>query len=644
METARVEDVVGDFVRLQRAGSNLKGLCPFHNEKTPSFSVSPAKNIYKCFGCGEGGGPVQFMMQHENMSFPEAIRFLANRYKIELQETVQSEEAMQAQQERDSLFLINQFARDFYQKQLFETDRGKSVGLSYFKKRGFSEATLRKFGLGYAPAQKDAFLQEATKHGYPLSQLKALGLVTNYGGDFFRDRVMFTIRNLSGKVIAFAGRIMQKEAKAAKYVNSPETEIYHKSKVLYGMFQAKGPIRKQDECILVEGYTDVISLHQAGVENVVASSGTALTVDQIRLIKRFTPNVKILYDGDAAGIKAALRGLDLVLEQDLNVKVVLLPDGEDPDSYLQKVGSTVFKEYLEEKAEDFIVFKAGYLMKSTERDPIAKSNAIKDIVGSISKIPDPLKRSVYIKECSNLTGVSEEVLYQEVNKNLGGQLKKNREDKAAAAKRADAADTRQVGKENLPLRAPEGPNLPGAPVVSKDYYQERDVIRILVAGGDQYYDENKGISVGRFLLMNMEDILEDFQDKTLQKLAKDYLKQLEDNKNPGKNYFINHPDESLSKLSIDLMSSPHEYSENWEKKHEVFLDQNNPEENFIKDAEIAIKRLKIRKIKGRMEVVKKKISTIGEEQAKEMMTHLRLYGKYKAIHDQLAKDLGSVIT
>ncbi|MCI5080604.1 MAG: DNA primase, partial [Saprospiraceae bacterium] len=339
LETAKVEDVIQDFVNLKRRGVNMIGLCPFHNEKTPSFTVSPAKNIYKCFGCGKAGNPVQFLMDHENLSFPEALRWLAQKYGIEIEEKQVSQEVIEERQRLDSLYIVNKFARDFFAEQLFETDRGKSVGLSYFKQRGFREDIIRKFGLGYSPAQSDLLTVTAKQKGYNIDLMKEVGLTSKYGRDFFRDRVMFTIHNLSGKVIGFGGRILQKDVKAPKYINSPETEIYNKSKVLYGAFFAKTAIRKQDECILVEGYTDVISLHQDGIENVVASSGTSLTVDQIRLVKRYTQNIKILYDGDKAGIKAALRGLDLVLAQDMNVKVVLLPEGEDPDSYLQGVGS-----------------------------------------------------------------------------------------------------------------------------------------------------------------------------------------------------------------------------------------------------------------------------------------------------------------
>lgn len=640
LEVAKVEEVVGDYVTLKRRGANLIGLCPFHNEKTPSFSVSPAKNIYKCFGCGEAGGPVQFLMQHEHMSFPEAIRHLAGRYKIELEETQLTDEAKIEQQKRDSLFLVNQFALDFFQDQLFRTDTGKSIGLSYFKNRGFSDETIKKFGLGYTQKDRDTFTQFAINKGYDKTLLQELGLTTQYDTDFFRDRVMFTIRNLSGKVVAFAGRIMQKQAKAPKYINSPETEIYHKSKVLYGMYLAKGPIRKVDECILVEGYTDVISLHQAGIENVVASSGTSLTVEQIRLIKRFTPNIKILYDGDAAGIKAALRGLDLVLEQDLNVKIVLLPDGEDPDSYLQKVGATDFKEFIEEKAQDFIFFKSELLIKESERDPIKKANAIKDIVASIARIPDALKRSIYIRECAKITQLAEDVLVTEVNKQLGSSLKKKNEEKERAARKKEENFPAET---NFPTQEADPISKSSRPKFTPDEHQERDIIRILLNGGHTYYNEDQGITIARFILSNIDDIIEDFHQDIFKKVLEIYQQFLQENRTPNASFFINHEVDGIRELALDLLSTPYEYSENWEKKHEIYLDQKKPEENFLKDSELAVKRLRLKKIKKKMTEVREIIKTLSEDNAEEVMTYMKLFGKLKAMHDDIARDLNSVV-
>lgn len=643
IETAKVEDVVGDYVALKRRGANLAGLCPFHNEKTPSFYVSPAKNIYKCFGCGAAGGPVQFLMEHDQMSFPEAIRQLAARYKIEIEEVELTDEARVEQQKRDSLYLVNQFAQEYFSEQLFATDAGKSIGLSYFKERGFTEETIRKFGLGYAPRSRDHFTQFALSKGYQKELLQELGLTTQYDTDFFRDRVMFTIRNLSGKVVAFAGRIMQQQAKAPKYINSPETEIYHKSKVLYGIYQARTAIRKVDECILVEGYTDVISLHQGGIENVVASSGTSLTVGQIGLVKRFTPNIKIIYDGDKAGVKAALRGLDLVLEQDLNVKIVLLPEGEDPDSYLKAVGPVAFKDYIDEKAQDFIFFKSELLIQETERDPIKKAAAVKDIVASIARIPDGLKRSIYTRECAVLTGLEEDVLIDEVNKQLGIRLRKRKDDQQRKAQRA--AREQQSPQEELPPAATPQPLQPvSRSPMSPDEYQERDIIRILLNGGEQYYDEDKGITIAQFILHNIDDIIEDFHNATFKGILQIYLEHLREHRTPKTTYFIHQEEASIRQLALDLLSTPYEYSENWEKKHDIYLDQKRPEHNFPKDAELAVKRLRLKKIRKKMGEVREVIDRLSAEDSDEVMTYLKLFAKLKSMHDDIARDLNSVVT
>ncbi|MEO1435411.1 MAG: DNA primase, partial [Bacteroidota bacterium] len=362
-EAAKVEDVISEYVPLKKRGVNLIGLCPFHNEKTPSFTVSPAKNIYKCFGCGAAGNAVNFLMEHNQMTYPEALRNLAARYNIEVEETRTTEEGLAERQLFESMYLVNEFAQKFYAQQLFETSRGKSVGLAYFKDRGFREETIKAFGLGYAPPSGNMLTKAALDAGYKMDLLQKAGLTTSKGRDFFWDRVQFVIHNISGKVVGFGGRILNKQLKGPKYINTAESEIYKKSKILYGAYQARRSIRRKDQCLLVEGYTDVISLHQAGIENVVASSGTALTVEQIRLVKRYTQNMCIIYDGDAAGIKAAMRGLDLVLEQDMNVKIVLLPDGEDPDSFMQSVGLTKFEAYLESEAADFIFFEQNFRLE-----------------------------------------------------------------------------------------------------------------------------------------------------------------------------------------------------------------------------------------------------------------------------------------
>jgi DNA primase len=411
METARIEEVVGDFVHLKKRGTSLIGNCPFHGEKTPSFHVSVSKGIYKCFGCGKGGDSVRFIMDHEKYSYPEALKFLAQKYNIEVEETVETVQDVEAQNARESLYIVSQFAATFFEDQLWNNAEGKAIGLSYFKERGFREDIIKKFNLGYSPDVWDALTQDAVNHKHAEEYLEKTGLaIRNDKGklyDRFRGRVMFPIHNFTGRIIGFGGRTLKTDKNVPKYVNSPESDIYHKSNVLYGLFHAKKAIRDQDNCYLVEGYADVLAVHQAHIENVVASSGTSLTIEQIRLIGRFTQNVTILYDGDAAGIKASLRGLDMILEEGLNVKVVSFPTGDDPDSYMHKVGAGAFKSYIEDNRQDFILYKANILLAEAGKDPIKRAGIIRDIVESIAKIPDNIKASVFIRECSRLLEVEE---------------------------------------------------------------------------------------------------------------------------------------------------------------------------------------------------------------------------------------------
>jgi DNA primase len=437
-ETARVEEVIGDFVQLKRAGSNLKGLSPFVNEKSPSFMVSPVKQIWKDFSSGKGGNAVTFLMEHEHFTYPEAIKYLAVKYNIEIEETVQSDEDVAQANEKESMYLVSEFAQKYFHHILLETDEGKAIGLSYFKERGFSADTIKKFGLGYSPETWDAFTKEALGKGYKLDYLYKTGLSIvkeDKQFDRFKGRVMFPIHSMSGRVLGFGGRILTNDKKAAKYLNSPESDIYHKSKVLYGIFHAKQSIAKLNNCFLVEGYTDVIQMHQAGIENVVASSGTALTPDQIRLINRLTPNITVLFDGDAAGLRASIRGIDLILEAGMNVKVCTFPDGDDPDSFARKTSYEDLLLYFEENAKDFIQFKASLLMQEAKNDPIKKADLIRDMVVSISKIPDRIKREVYIKECSRIMDISEDVLFntlaQLVKKDLSEANKQYKEEQKA---------------------------------------------------------------------------------------------------------------------------------------------------------------------------------------------------------------------
>ena len=410
----RVEEVIGDFVQLKRAGSNYKGLSPFSNERTPSFMISPVKQIWKDFSSGKGGNAIAFLMEHEHFTYPEAIRYLAKKYHIEIEETQQSTEEKAQADERESLYIVSEYAQQYFQDTLFNTEAGKAIGMTYFKERGFTEETIQKFRLGFSPDEWTAFTDNALAKGYQLEFLEKTGLTIVNGDrkfDRFKGRVMFPIHSMSGRVLGFGGRILTNDKKQAKYLNSPESEIYHKSKVLYGIFFAKQAIAKADNCYLVEGYTDVIQMHQKGIENVVASSGTALTQDQIRLIHRLTPNITVLYDGDAAGLRASIRGVDLILEQGMNVKVCTFPDGDDPDSFARKTAYEDLVLYLENNATDFIRFKASLLMQEAQNDPIKKAETIRDMVESISKIPDLIKREVYVRECASIMDISEQVLF-----------------------------------------------------------------------------------------------------------------------------------------------------------------------------------------------------------------------------------------
>jgi DNA primase len=464
-ESARVEEVIGEFVQLKKAGSNFKGLSPFVDEKSPSFMVSPVKQIWKDFSTGKGGNAISFLMEHEHYTYPEAIKWLAKKYNIEIEETEQSSEEKAQTNERESMFLVSTFAKDYFHDVMLNSKKGKAIGLSYFKERGFKDETIKTFELGYCLDEWDGFTKAALNKGYDLKYLASTGLTIvkeNRQFDRFKGRVLFPIHSMSGRILGFGGRILTADKKAAKYLNSPESEIYHKSKILYGLFQAKKEVAKQDNCYLVEGYTDVISFHQSGIENVVASSGTALTSDQIRLVNRLTKNITVLFDGDAAGIRASIRGIDLILEQGMNVKVVQFPDGEDPDSFAKSHSEKDLKAYLEDSAQDFINFKVSLLLKESNNDPVKKAGVIRDIVMSISKIPDGIQREVYVQECARIMEISERVLFSE----LAQIIKKGEQEKSKA--------TRQ--QQN---RAQQDPNEPPA-----EYFLEQEQAQMgIVKGG-----------------------------------------------------------------------------------------------------------------------------------------------------------------
>ncbi|MBU8893875.1 MAG: DNA primase [Bacteroidales bacterium] len=560
IDTAEITEVVQDFVNLKKRGVNYLGLCPFHNEKTPSFTVSPAKGIYKCFGCGKGGNPVNFIMEHEHLGYPEALKYLAKKYNIEVVEKELTAEEIQQQNERDSLLVVTKYANTYFQEKLHKNNDGRAIGLSYFKERGFGEEIIKKFELGYSLDVKDAFTFAAQEKGYKIDFLEKTGLtIVNEKGKFdrFRGRVIFPIHGLSGNVIGFGGRILRTDVKAAKYQNSPESDIYHKSRVLYGMYFAKKAITQLDKCYLVEGYTDVVSMFQSGIENVVASSGTSLTVEQIRLIKRFTPNVTIIYDGDAAGIKASLRGIDLVLEQGLNVRVLLLPEGEDPDSFAKSKSSTEFTEYIEQKEEDFITFKTRLLSKEAKNDPVKKANLITDIVRSIAVIPETITRTVYIKECSRILDIEEKILSVE------------------AAKIRKTAIQKELKRSSVNIQKNEKYS-PPIPASVEGYYakpQEKEIVRllfhyntnILYTYQEDKYDEPRNVLVSEFIISEiLNDDLE-FENLIYKKVFQIYLEALNKGETLNSKYFINHSDPEISKLAADLLSNPYELSKIFEK-------------------------------------------------------------------------------
>jgi len=569
-EIAAVEDVVREFVNLKRRGANLLGLCPFHDEKTPSFTVSPSKGLYKCFGCGKGGNVAGFIMEHEKLSYPEAIRWLAAKYNIVLEET----EPKEGQVEKsviDSLYIVNEFARDYFADQLWNTEEGKSIGLSYFKERGFREDIIKKFELGFSVNSWDNLLKTATEKGFKSEYLEQLGLVKRKDDkkifDFFRNRIMFTIHNISGKPIAFAGRILTNDKKAPKYINSPETEIYNKSRVLYGMAFAKNEIRKKDKCFIVEGYTDVISMHQAGIENVVASSGTAFTESQIKLIKRFTENITILFDSDAAGLKAANRSVELILEQNMNVRILLLPEGDDPDTFIQKKGLSGFEDYVEEYEKDFILFKMDLLEEEAAADPVSKSRMIQDIVQVLSKIAEPIKRNLYIQTAAERLGIRERILVDQTNK-----LKRETFRKQSFTKKDEAKIIQEQS-------SPESVAEPQEPVVTnRTETLEKHLASLLIEFGDKNYTLD--LLVSHYLLNRIQkieieyspykEIIEHFrsENKLYNEIIQNYIST---NEAITSEFFINHENQSIAEFAASILSSPYYLSDNWKAMFEIYV-------------------------------------------------------------------------
>ena len=635
MDAAEISDVVSEFVTLKRRGVNQLGLCPFHNEKTPSFIVSPAKGIFKCFGCGKGGNAVNFIMEHESLSYPEALKWLAKKYHVEVKEEEETDAQKQMKDERESMMIASAFAQKYFTRFVWEENEGRTIGLSYLRERELHDNIIKKFELGYCPDGKDIFTRAAQKQGYKMEFLGKTGLTIkrdDWVRDRFAGRVMFPIHNIAGRVIAFGGRTLKKDKNTAKYLNSPESDIYHKSRVLYGIFQAKREITKQDKCYLVEGYTDVLAFHQAGIENVVASSGTALTPDQIRLMKRFSPNITIIYDGDEAGIKASLRGIDLVLEEGMNVKVLLLPQGEDPDSFSHSMSSSQLQEYIEENQTDFIRFKTKLLLADTENDPVSKARLINDIVRSISVVPDAITRSLYIKECSNLMDVGEDILYTEIRK----MKQKESEDIRRKTSRDQAIQQRQ-------------PAIQPARKVIKNLceIEEREVLRVLLKYFQVEVFEEEGenpeepisISVGRFVLEEIEnDGL--YSDNEVINLFLNLLRDNLDNENfKPTQFFTQHSDQRISQLASDLLSEKYVESKRWTRggafveAEEEILDLIVPK---------VVQEYKLRKVKNMLSDLEKGIQQASSENDMEkVMTIQNQYINLKKVEKHLSVQLGN---
>ena len=616
-ETARIEEVVAGFVQLKKRGANFIGHCPFHDEKTPSFTVSATKGIYKCFGCGKGGNSVSFVMEHEHYSYPEALKYLADKYSIEVVEQELTPEQSIRANDRDSLYVITSFANKFFQQELWESEEGKTIGLSYYKERGFSAETIKKFQLGYGPKQKDALSKEALKSSFQMKYLEDSGLsiVKNESAfDRFIERMMFPIHSFSGRVLGFGGRTLQKNNKA-KYVNSPESLIYQKSKILYGIYFAKQHISKQNNCFIVEGYTDVISLHQAGVENVVSSSGTSLTLEQIKLINRFTKNITILFDGDAAGLKASFRSIDMILAEGMNVKVVLFPDGEDPDSFAQKCNEEELIIYLEENRKDFITFKTTILSKNTKDDPAKRVEMIKDIALSIAQIPDAIGRSEYIKECSRLLKVKELDLAKEVS------LQKNKTISSFPAKRENGSNF-------------EGKEIP----TSKMNKEEKEIIRLLLNYGNEKLKVGENtISIASFIVEELKVDNISFKNEQYQSLLDEMSSHLKKDGKINLNYFTLHQNPSVSKLAIDLISKKHNLSENWKKRHKILT---GTEENKIrKTVESSIYGLKLKLLDTKLNNIQLQL----KENPDDARRFTKAFAKYLQIRIKIAAKLGRTI-
>ena len=636
-DAARVEEVIGDFIVLKKSGTNFKGLSPFSQEKTPSFMVSPVKQIWKDFSSGKGGNVVAFLMEHEHFTYPEAIRYLAKKYNIELEETQQTEEVKQKNSERESMYLATQMAQSFFETTLWERSEGKAIGLTYFKERGFKEETIRQFGLGYAPEKITALSDAAKTEGYSLEFFEKTGLVIfneerKQAIDRFRGRVIFPIRTLSGRVQGFGGRILKKDAKTAKYLNSPESDIYQKSKVLYGMYEAKKSIAREDCCYLVEGYTDVIQMHQSGVVNVVSSSGTALTVDQIRLIRRLTKNIVVLFDGDAAGVRASLRGIDLILEQDMHVKICNFPEGEDPDSFAKGKTQEAIRTFLQDQAQDFIQYKANLLLEESQNDPVKKADTVRDIVQSIAKIPDVIQREVYVQSCAQIMEMSEGVLFNA----LAQLLQKQQQDKS---KRRSSKPAMEVVKEASQL----------AQKLDESFELEKQIIRLLLHFGDQTVQFEEVLlekddqgevkeAVQQMEIKVYEKVFLDLQQDEIelthpffQKTYNKMIEQFQDSGSLQPQYFFDGSESEQDGLLSEMMMENEKYQlHNWEKKN-IFVQ--SPKEKIVQSVTQTILTLRRYLIGQKITALTHDLETTSEETA-DVLEEISMYNELRQLVSQ----------
>ena len=621
-ETADIVDVISDFVTLKKSGTNYKGLSPFSNEKTPSFMVSPAKGIFKDFSSGKGGNVVGFLMEHEKLSYPEALRYLANKYGIPIEEKELTVEEIQQKNERESLMAVTAFASKYFNDQL-EAEEGRAIGLSYFRNRGFRDDILNKFQLGYSPEERTAFTSEASKNGYKKAYLVKTGLSIereNYMFDRFAGRVIFPIHSLSGNVIGFGGRTLKTDKNVATYLNSPGSDIYHKSRVLYGLFQAKKTIVSKERCFLVEGYTDVIAMHQAGIENVVASSGTALTTEQIRLIKRFSGDITILYDGDEPGIKASFRGIDMILEEGMNVKVVLLPDGEDPDSFAQSHSSSEFLEFIKSNEKDFISFKTEILMEEAQHDPIKRAQLITDIVKSVSVIPDGILRSVFLKESSVLLDVDEQVLYNEVNK-IRHRMQEQKWRREQSVRREEAR--RRDSGEPPQTTVPQQPLVPGFVENVFSEIEEREIIYFLLKFGNHMLhlssEENTEISVAQYIIREIQNDELEFTNLIYKQIFEDVNNINERGETVDEKYFVYHDHAGVRELAVDIYTSRYELSKVWKRK-EAHVEM--PGENLGFEVPKSLLSYKMMVIEKALSLLRKELETVEQNKNLEELNNL----------------------